>query len=733
MVTMAQARALDARTPAVMLVLTLDYCSNEYGQAPCTAAGGDCRFTWRTCEDTANFTQSTRQYKFTNRGGAYVSGAMPLLRSLSEQSPTEIYPDRFQTARAEMVFELDDDDALPYSDPTKTTGIADSGRFWRNLLARNPNFVYRKVELYEGFAEVDSASWELAWAGFIRDIDLTRFGARIDCVDRLWFAAEAEVPRPVSDTNTVQDNPLTSGAATVTVVDKDEFPDATANEPQTIKIENEYILYTGKGADPAQTLTGCTRGAFGTTAAQHAQGTAISNAVVYKNDDGGTWAACTGVEADVILLDLLCNRAEIDADYIATVDSGATANEAIDDSETEIDVNDSYYLPDSGVMKIDDEFIYFGARSSTQVTSCKRGMYGTTAAAHDDDSIIYLPTITDQMMKWRPATTWGSRYDSGTPVEDIITDLSRSAGFDVWQNEDGLIDCAIQAPLMAGETAPSLTHEDMLPDSRTYSRNEESRVTAIIVRYNPDAADAGESAENYPGAYVYAGAEEEAAVSYGRRKPREIFAPFCLAAADAQWLGQRQMHRYKNGCPLIEFMVETKDADVKTGDKVFVAIPERVDPDAAVVTRLYSTTSRTRIGLSNLRLKVADTGFADEKYGMIGPEDGLLDANIDDSQTTLDVDLAATDLEMSDIRSAGDLVIGSEEIAFTSVADQGGDVVRLGGLTRGSNGTAAAAHTAGDVVCLLYSGMADEFRLKYVCIADTDNEIASGVDGFRIV
>lgn len=68
---------------------------------------------------------------------------------------------------------------------------------------------------------------------------------------------------------TLSDNPLTDSATTITVASTADFP-----EQGRIRIENEDIFYTGK--TPTQ-FTGCTRGARGTKAVQHAATTQVHN------------------------------------------------------------------------------------------------------------------------------------------------------------------------------------------------------------------------------------------------------------------------------------------------------------------------------------------------------------------------------------------------------------------------------------------------------------------------
>lgn len=66
---------------------------------------------------------------------------------------------------------------------------------------------------------------------------------------------------------TLTDNPLSSSATTINVVDASRY-----QIEGWVRIDDEYIFYTGK---TATTLTGCTRGKFNSTAASHIQGSQV--------------------------------------------------------------------------------------------------------------------------------------------------------------------------------------------------------------------------------------------------------------------------------------------------------------------------------------------------------------------------------------------------------------------------------------------------------------------------
>jgi len=57
----------DKRIPVTVCELTLDFCANTYGVAPCTASGAvgtECYNTYETCQDIPNYIKTTKTYRF---------------------------------------------------------------------------------------------------------------------------------------------------------------------------------------------------------------------------------------------------------------------------------------------------------------------------------------------------------------------------------------------------------------------------------------------------------------------------------------------------------------------------------------------------------------------------------------------------------------------------------------------------------------------------------------------
>ena len=70
-------------------------------------------------------------------------------------------------------------------------------------------------------------------------------------------------------------------------------------------------------------------------------------------------------------------------------DSGSNANEPIDGSETEIDVDNGAHFDVNQVIQIDDEFMLITSIATNTLTVV-RGYQDTTAASHNDDSDIFI-------------------------------------------------------------------------------------------------------------------------------------------------------------------------------------------------------------------------------------------------------------------------------------------------------------------------------------------------------
>jgi len=282
-----------SRRPQLILVLTLDACANTFGSAPCTASGTPCYNTLSTCkvQDAADYVSGTKDYKFClHAGDPPIPGEIirPYILKYPSFVAAEIDPKRAMTTNAKVTLDMidppDNDIGVDPSASQRPLYPNAPGTFWKKLLARNPYYLGRPAVIKTGFvglAEADYVPME-----YILDaIDVQENGsARLVLKDPLKRADQVEIPAPTA--GKVTDNPLSSAAATINVDDTSEY-----SSSGWVRIGDEIIQHTGK---TGTSLTGCTRAAFGTTAAQHDQDAQIQQCYVKQ-----------AVNAADIMLDIL--------------------------------------------------------------------------------------------------------------------------------------------------------------------------------------------------------------------------------------------------------------------------------------------------------------------------------------------------------------------------------------------------------------------------------------------
>jgi hypothetical protein len=164
--------------------------------------------------------------------------------------------------------------------------------------------------------------------------------------------------------------------------------------------------------------------------------------------------------------------------------SGALAtqlNEALDDSETAIDVDSSTGIVATDTILIEDELITVGTLSSNTLGTgggpSTRGADGTTAATHSDNTLVRLAkgnaSSADDFVGWGQAS---SLTVSGAQIrtwshdnfgEDLIIN-PRDSGIYYWDKTDGLSARAIElsaTSLYSGETSvPTVAKQVIVSD-----------------------------------------------------------------------------------------------------------------------------------------------------------------------------------------------------------------------------------------------------------------------------
>lgn len=317
-----------SRYPIDMAIITLDYCNNTIGVSPCAAIDwcgkpglycglstvscggiqGRCYNTYGTCKDKTNYSKGTKDYVFTSNNAPlpFKEGERPYIKDI-KHLPTEIKTSLTVAGRVNVTL-YDEPDTDVGIDPYLSTRDSVQGSFLKKLIARNPNYAGRPMQLHRGFYGLDRADFEQTFAGVIDTINVKENGAVvIEGADLLKTLSKIEIPPKL---NIRLASVMSSSQDVISVSDGTDLDAADGY----VRIGDEVISYTTKTGNQ---LTGCVRGCFGTSAATHSQNDKIQKCRYYEPQSPYD-----------ILVDILKTDAGIDPSYVN--DSAYTALKAFD-------------------------------------------------------------------------------------------------------------------------------------------------------------------------------------------------------------------------------------------------------------------------------------------------------------------------------------------------------------------------------------------------------------------
>lgn len=132
-----------ARAPFYRLTMNIGWCGNVYGVAPCTAsgpAGSECYNSFRSCQDKANFTKTTKAVALRSADSVALASdqSRPYIRKV-DISPTEIDPNKGLAVRASGTIVCTDEPSTDYDldQYYATRATPAGGSWWSRLLARH--------------------------------------------------------------------------------------------------------------------------------------------------------------------------------------------------------------------------------------------------------------------------------------------------------------------------------------------------------------------------------------------------------------------------------------------------------------------------------------------------------------------------------------------------------------------------------------------------------------------
>jgi hypothetical protein len=503
----------------------LDLCDLEHAVGDCSATGTTpCYRTRATCQSTADYTATATALSLSTAHQAVPPGfqCFPCIEDI-EHVPTKIDMKGGMGRHDQVVVTCNDftDDSTvtdPYYSRRAARRVAS---FFAMLKARNKHYPNRTLYVDEGYIGDDGRVVESSMTTrqyVIEQIEGPTNGTvKIHAKDVLWRLETAMIP--VASAGALNAD-ITAVASSFVVEAGDGA--AYGDAPFTVRIDDEIITVGARSTDTFSTLT---RGAWGTTAAEHESGTTVQKCKVWEDETVDT------VWGDI------CTDGGVDA---ALQDTTGTASEA----ETWYDA----YL----------------------LTAC-----------------ISTPT----------------------PAADLMADLTQQLGaFTWWDSENQLARFRGIHPLEADDT-PSEFDDTAHVVARSVSvRDVDSdRVSRVDYRYGVrDWSQSLTERANYLRGIIAIDASAETADEYDEvRDTREIFGYFCpkTMSADVNGLALRILARYRDAPRMVVFDLVQDDATVDAGDLVKLTVREIVDADGASNATTMWLVARSRVGVDSPRVR----------------------------------------------------------------------------------------------------------------------------------
>ena len=204
----------------------------------------------------------------------------------------------------------------------------------------------------------------------------------------------------------------------------------------------------------------------------------ITVSVTANASDSGNGGSATDAEYQITVgLDSQVGGTGWGAGLFGGTTAGALTtqlNEALDNSETAVDVDDETGITtDNDVILVDEELMLVTATTDDNTLTVARGHSGTTAVAHDDNTIVRLAvgnaSASDDFTGWGIAAVSGTTREIRTWShdnfgEDLLIN-PRDGGVFLWDKTNGLSTRAVELSTLAGAAnTPTVAKQVLVSD-----------------------------------------------------------------------------------------------------------------------------------------------------------------------------------------------------------------------------------------------------------------------------
>jgi len=562
-------RILDARRPVTVVELYLDTCAESFGVNPCTAsgaAGTECYNTFLTCQDTPNYNNTSKTYRFYQPISNWPVGVTgyPCINGQPTFTPTQIDPKGSLGQRGVVSIKLTDfvDDDL-FTDNyvgTRTYDPESQGTFFGKLKARTPYYKGRLMKVRQGYIN-DTFSF-------------TDFEDRLYVVDQFNFDKEGNV----------------------TIIGKDilklaDDKKSVAPEADTATLSTAYtaggttlVLQTGEGssftADPYT-------------------GSAVSVSIPGYVRSGDNVLTYTGVSTDTLT--------GVDGGQFGSTDS----NLGIDDS-----VQQCLNIDNKNVIDVIHYLLNTGA--------------GINEIYLPYDAGLAVPTGTDDLWDiekstWLSGNDLTHIITEPTGINELIERICQQNLIYIWFHErDQEIKLKTIAPAFRNQIPPTLSdNSNIIENSLSSKDNIEGRVSQLWIHYDIiDITDDLDKVENYRKHSIQVDTDSEGVNAYDEKAIKVIYADWLSSTNTGliTTLSGRYLSRF-NGTPTtINFKIDTKDADIWTGSTAVLDSCDIQDVDGSnLLKKIQVIKAKDDHDKQIVELTAESWAYSDNRYGYITP------------------------------------------------------------------------------------------------------------------
>ena len=523
------AHKLTPRVPMQYVRLSLDFCDNVFGSntfpSECTAdpAAQPCFNTRKTCQALQAYrldSSGKRQYVFSQEMGDRLTGvekyAHSALISVSS-APTEIVPTKGISLRSNITIKLRDfmstDTDTDDHAASRSYITTDQGSYFEKFLARNPHYVGRTVEVFDGYVAYDGSiqAQDGKKKYIIDSMFLDNDVLTIKCKDPMTLADElkAKVPQP-SQFNLKVD--MGHGTQNNEVLQINNT-DATAAQLQEyfgtsgyVRIEEEIMAYSRDAGDAHIDFPESGRGAWGTkelaSPDTYDAGEVVQKCLAFGTEDG----AGTGATINDVAYQLLVNEANVPA--------SACNNES------------------GGIYSWVDE-------------------KNDWLSSYRIDTIISEPKEVNKQL---------SQLGSMVGVNFFYDDLSAQ------------IVMRAETPEIDATGIVRVTDDHIIEDSYKLIQADKDRISRVYYYYNQrSAVEDRDKPKSFKNLYVNIDSDSETDFEYAKESNKVIYGWGVKDSSTATSVSQRLLNRFKKTPITCTFKLDASYDQLSTGDHFYLS------------------------------------------------------------------------------------------------------------------------------------------------------------------